>query len=327
MNHKIAFPTIACQNPNCEYYLTSEGSSVIKNGRNTAGNQTFFCKHCRTYFPETKNTPYYRSRISKEKIMLIFLLFREKIPIIGVIRVLEHHEDTIIKYFKKFANHAMQINDYFLVEIECGEIEIDEIWTYIMKKKKNVQDNDNKSWGDFWIFTAVKRDTKLLICFKGGKRTQETCNEFISELFERVELPTPDKPIKIYSDGNFDYIDPIAKTYCDPCLEYGQIIKEIENGVVIGIQKRSIFNVHDLSKISTSIVEGMNNKLRQKLSRLGRKVSSFSKTTAGMLMSLNIFPFVSNFMDAKNGLTPMMAEGITEIPWSVDMFLNYRHQL
>ena len=44
-------------------------------------------------------------------------------------------------------------------------------------------------------------------------------------------------------------------------------------------------------------------------------------------MSLNIFQFVSNFMDIKKGETPMMREGITEEPWTEDMFLNYHYQL
>lgn len=79
------------------------------------------------YFPETKNTPYYRSHIPKERIQLIFLLFGEKIPINGIIRVLKHYEDTIMRYYNKFAEHAININDIFLVEIELGEIEIDEI--------------------------------------------------------------------------------------------------------------------------------------------------------------------------------------------------------
>jgi IS1 family transposase/transposase-like protein len=327
MKCQIVSPTITCQNPDCEYYLTSEGSHVIKNGRNKAGHQTFYCKHCKKYFPETKNTPFYRSHLSKEQIMLMFLLFREKISILGITRVLMHHEDTIMSYFKKFAYHAMNINDFFILEIECGEIEMDEIWTYIMKKNKNLESGDDNSWGDFWIFTAVKRDSKLLICFKGGKRDQETCNEFVNELFERLQLPKPDNRIKFFTDGNYNYIDPIAKTYCEPCMEYGQIIKQKENGRIVSIERRSIFNVHDFYNISTSIVEGMNNKLRQKVSRLGRKVSSFSKTTEGMLMSLNIFQFVSNFMDIKNGRTPMMAEGITDRPWTSEMFLNYHHQL
>jgi len=327
MSTKMLPSAITCQNPKCDYYLTSEGSHLIKNGRNTAGNQTFYCKHCKTYFPETKNTPFYRSHLSKEKIMLIFLLFGEKISINGIIRVLMHHEDTILSYYKKFASHAMKINDYFTVEIECGEIEMDEIWTYIMKKNKNLKDGDDPSWGDFWIFTAVKRNSKLLICFKGGKRNQETCDEFISELFERMELPKPENPIILYTDGNYNYIDPIAKTYCEPCLEYGQIIKEKENGEIISIQKRNIVNVQDLSNISTSVVEGINNKLRQKVSRLGRKVSSFSKTIGGMVMALNIFQFISNFIDVKNGQTPMMAEGITDKPWTAEMFLRYTHQL
>ena len=327
MTQEIVSHPIPCQNPDCEYYLTVEGSDIMKNGKNSAGNQTFLCKHCGKYFTETKNTPYYRSHIPRERIHLIFLLFGEKIPINGIIRVLKHHEDTIMRYYNKFAEHAININDMFLVEIELGETEIDEIWTYIMKKRKNIEDGDDPSWGDFWIFTAVKRESKLLICFKGGKRNQNTCDEFINELFERVKLPTPENPIKIYSDGNYNYINSIEATYCEPCVEYGQIIKESKNGDINDIEKRCIFNIFDLDNISTSVVEGMNNKLRQKLSRLGRKVSSFSKTIEGMLKSLNIFQFVSNFMDQKKGLTPMMAEGITDRPWTVEMFLSYHHQL
>ena len=83
----------------------------------------------------------------------------------------------------------------------------------------------------------------------------------------------------------------------------------------------------DLSDVSTSIVEGYNNKLRQKLSRLGRKVASFSKTVEGTVMALNLFQFVSNFMDIKEGQTPIMREGLFEKPWTEHDFLNYHFQL
>ena len=319
--------SMVCQNPQCIYYLTFEGREIVKNGRNSAGNQTFFCKHCGKYFCETKNTPVYRSHLSKEEIKLIFRLLCEKISINGIIRVLKHHEDTIMRYLRRFAEHAALINKYIIINIGVSEIELDELWSFIFKKNKNLTENDDITYGDFWIFTAIKRDSKLFICFLGGKRNSHTCEKFINLLFDRMELPTPDNPIRISTDGNHDYQSAISKVYCEPCVKYGQIIKEKENGLLINIIKRQIFNEVDLSDVSTSVVEGYNNKLRQKLSRLGRKVASFSKTVEGMIMALNIFQFVSNFMDIKDGQTPMMREGLFKKSWTEDDFLNYHFQL
>lgn len=45
---------ITCQNPDCAYFLVDEGKIITKNGHNPAGNQQFFCHHCRRYFIETK---------------------------------------------------------------------------------------------------------------------------------------------------------------------------------------------------------------------------------------------------------------------------------
>jgi len=327
MSRNRSETSMTCQNQECIYYLTFEGREIVKNGRNPAGNQTFFCKHCGKYFSETKNTPLYRSHLSKEEIILIFRLLCEKISINGIIRVLKHHEETIFRYLRRFAEHASMINNYIIINIKVGDIELDELWSFIFKKNKNLNENDDITYGDFWIFTAIKRDSKLFICFQGGKRNSKTCEKFINLLFDRMELPKPDNPIRISTDGHHDYSSEIAKVYCEPCVKYGQIIKERENGLIIDIIKRQVFNEVDLSDVSTSVVEGYNNKLRQKLSRLGRKVASFSKTVEGMIMALNIFQFVSNFMDIKNGQTPMMREGLFKKPWTGDDFLNYHYQL
>ena len=319
--------SITCQNPDCIFYLTFEGGHIMKNGRNSAGNQTFFCKHCGKYFSETKNTPLYRSHLSLDEIKLIFRLLCEKISINGIIRVLKHHEETIFRYMKRFAEHAELINKFILTNLKIGDVELDELWSFIFKKNKNLNENDDPTYGDYWIFTAIKRDTKLFICFQGGKRDSSTCKMFINLLFERMQLPKPDNPMVISTDGHHDYATEISKVYCEPCVKYGQLIKEKANGLIISIIKRQVFNEVDLSNISTSVVEGYNNKLRQKMSRLGRKVASFSKTGEGLVMALNIFQFVSNFMDIKDGQTPLMREGLVEKPWNEDNFLTYHFQL
>jgi hypothetical protein len=42
---------------------------------------------------------------------------------------------------------------------------------------------------------------------------------------------------------------------------------------------------------------------------------------------LDLFQFVSNFIDAKEGMTPTMREGITDHIWTWREFLTYHFQL
>ncbi len=71
MSWARSYSSMTCQNSACDFYLLEEGKDLIKNGKNCAGNQQYFCKHCRTYFTETKNTPFYRSHLPREHVELI----------------------------------------------------------------------------------------------------------------------------------------------------------------------------------------------------------------------------------------------------------------
>ena len=83
----------------------------------------------------------------------------------------------------------------------------------------------------------------------------------------------------------------------------------------------------EIEAISTSIVEGYNNKIRQRLSRFGRKTAAFSKKIMPCIAVLNVFQFVSNFIEDKGGETPAMKEGITDHVWTWREFLTYHIQL
>src|SRR3989344_5172212 len=57
-----------CQNNCCKFFRKEKGKDIIKQGKNYAGHMRFLCKHCRTYFVETKGGPLYRRRLSERKI-------------------------------------------------------------------------------------------------------------------------------------------------------------------------------------------------------------------------------------------------------------------
>jgi transposase-like protein len=128
--------TITCQNPDCQYYLTEAGKDVLKNGRNCTGNQQYLCKHCGKYFIETKNTPLYNSRLDRSSVELICKHNMEKTSIRGVERVTGHHRDTVSRYYHLIGEHAEILNEYYLRNIASGQVELDEIWTFVQKKQK-----------------------------------------------------------------------------------------------------------------------------------------------------------------------------------------------
>lgn len=111
-------------------FLVEEGKSITKNGRNHAGNQQYLCHHCGRYFIETKNTPLYHSCLSHSKVILIAKHSKEKTSVRGVYRVLDHHRDTISKYFQLIGQYAEILNDHFIRGVSAGDCEFDEIRSF-----------------------------------------------------------------------------------------------------------------------------------------------------------------------------------------------------
>ena len=111
-------------------------------------------------------------------------------------------------------------------------------------------------------------------------------------------------------------------------MNYDQVIKVKKRNKLVCVIREKIFGNPDISSISTSIVEGYNNKIRQRLSRFGRKTASFSKIVRGYITALNIFQFVHNFIDIKQSRqSPAMLESITDHQWNWTKFLTYHVQL
>lgn len=197
------------------------------------------------------------------------------------------------------------------------------------KKNKNCEDPEQEGVGDFWIYTAIKSDSGLLIAYCGGKRSNATCARFLDSVFKRVQLPDPKTKIIVSTDGNFQYVDTLADLYCETCIDYGQVIKRKENNRLVEIIRVKTMGDPKISSISTSIVEGYNNKIRQRVSRFVRKTASFSKSVSSCINALDLFQFVNNFIDLKKNKrkTPAMIEKISDHIWTWGEFLSHHIQL
>jgi hypothetical protein len=166
-----------------------------------------------------------------------------------------------------------------------------------------------------------------MIAHHAGKWTGATCAQFLFRLFSRLRVPQPPARISITTDGNPQYLAVLTRQCQEPGIDYGRVIKHREGNRLVAVIRERVFGNPTIASISTSRVEGYNNKIRQRVSRFARKTASFSKTIVAHTRLMDLFQFVSNFIEAKEGTTPAMREGSTDHIWTWREFLTYHFQL
>jgi len=128
-----------CQNPICRYYQTEKGKDIIKSGKyKSTGHQRFYCKHCKTYFMETKGTPLYRKQLHESEIIDICKHLVEKNGIRSIERITGHHRDTIGRLLEDMAEHAEVMNAYLIKNLGLTPFECDDLWSFVKKNKKTL---------------------------------------------------------------------------------------------------------------------------------------------------------------------------------------------
>jgi len=144
------------------------------------------------------------------------------------------------------------------------------------------------------------------------------------DIKEKLEIPTPENKLNIFSDGNDDYTKVIFETYNLNCVNYGQKIKSQNGKKIIPAIKRIVYGSFDIKEIETNTVESINSVLREKISRLIRKTKKISKTKYALDSAICLFKFNWNFIHKrhKHSLTPAMMEGITNKFWTWGNFLH-----
>jgi transposase-like protein len=140
-NNPANHATLVCQNPKCTHYLKEKDKHIIKQGKyHTTNHQRYQCKHCHTFFMETKGTPLYRKHLTEQQITNICKHLVEKNGIRSIERLTGHHRDTIGTLLEDMAEHASEVNAYFMKDLGLSQYECDEIWTFIKKKKRHLSE-------------------------------------------------------------------------------------------------------------------------------------------------------------------------------------------
>jgi IS1 family transposase len=234
------------------------------------------------------------------------------------------HRDTVMRLGVRVGQASAKIMDEKMRNLNCANIEVDEIWGFIGAKRNNATATGN--YGDVWTFISLDADSKLIPNFIVGKRDSYHANAFISDLAERLL-----KRVQLSSDSLKAYADAVERGFGSN-VDYGQISKtysvthltkeaagRYSPAQVVKTEKAIINGMPDVNRISTSHVEKQNHTLRMHCRRLTRLTNAFSKKLenfeAAIAMNFCYYNFVKTHGAIR--MTPAQAAGVENSAWTI----------
>lgn len=126
-----------CWNSECPTYgIKGKGNIVEKEKIGKQGHMLYRCRTCNHCFSETRGTPFFGLKTAKEEILRALAMIPEKGSIRGVARATGHKPNTICDWIKLAGEHCKEVTEYFLQDLQLTRVQVDEIWSYIKKRKK-----------------------------------------------------------------------------------------------------------------------------------------------------------------------------------------------
>jgi len=238
------------------------------------------------------------------------------------------HRDTIMRLGVKVGQKCQLMLDKTMKNIKSNKIQVDEIWGFVKKKEKNVKPGEEKV-GSVWTFVALDPETKIVPCYRIGKRDAETANAFIMDLAARLK-----NRVQLSSDGLPSYLEAVEKGFGEE-VEYAQIIKtytkkkkDVEEALAatdqqddkkINVEKTIVIGNPIEKDISTSLIERQNLTMRINNRRLTRKTNGFSKKYENFEAAIGLYFACYNFVNIHSSLrvTPAMEAGVTDRLWEI----------
>jgi len=258
-----------------------------------------------------------------EKQVQVISALAEGSSIRSIERMTGINRNTIMNLGVRIGKGCARLLDAKMRDLECNNLQFDELWGFIGKKEAQLKEDDDPTKGDVWTFCALDAETKLIPAFKVGKRTAATTQAFVADVATRIK----NKP-QISTDGFAKYIAAVRGSFGSD-IDYGQIIKTYgpapaayshRNGdQVCSVRKAYVSGNPDPKLVSTSYIERANGTTRHHMKRLARLTYAFSKKfenfEAAVALNFAYYNLVRTHGTLK--CTPAMAAGVERSFWTV----------
>ncbi|KMK67148.1 transposase [Puniceibacterium sp. IMCC21224] len=260
---------------------------------------------------------------------LIIRLLVEGNSIRATTRIADVSKNTVTKLLEDAGKACAVYHDANVRNVAAKHVQADEIWAFCYAKARNVADAKAapSDAGDIWTWTAMDRDSKLMISYTVGDRSQGTAREFMFDLASRLA-----NRIQLTTDGHGGYLKAVTDAFSGE-VDYAMLIKQYGDPTgtkgherkyspaeCTGAIKEAIFGKPDMAEVGTSHIERQNLTMRMGMRRFTRLTNAFSKKAENHAYAVALHFMHYNFCRVHKTLrmTPAMAANVTDRLWDVE---------
>jgi IS1 family transposase len=241
-------------------------------------------------------------------------------------------KNTIAKLLIELGAACSKYQDEKLRNLQCKTVQVDEIWSFIGAKQKNVRVYEDMPWrGDCWTWVAIDADSKLIVSFLVGNRDYGSARTFVEDLASRLA-----NRVQLTSDGHKTYLLTVGEAFAYD-VDYAMLHKiyggdyqahgpekRYSPAVCVGCEKHVKIGNPDPKKISTSFVERQNLTMRMSMRRFTRLTNAFSKKAENHVAAIALHYMHYNFVRIHQTLrvTPAIEAGLATSPWTIDELVS-----
>ena len=129
---------LGCPNPDCSAYGQRGQSNLRPHGWSTADKRVrcLRCTTCGQHFSERANTPLFGLRTNEDTLVAIAKHLAEGTGCRATARLCGVSLNTVLRFTQRFGQHAETFHDSRVRGIQPQQIQPDEAWAFVGKKRQ-----------------------------------------------------------------------------------------------------------------------------------------------------------------------------------------------
>jgi IS1 family transposase len=234
--------------------------------------------------------------------------------------------NTVVKMLIDAGKACAKYQHEVMTNLTCSKLQLDEIWSFVYAKDKNIPAAmaGQTGVGSIWTWIAIDAETKLIPSWLVGGRDAGYAKAFVVDLAGRLA-----HRVQITSDGHAAYLQAVDYAFAGE-VDYAQLIKvygpspdpehRYSPAECIDCAIQVVSGRPNTDDISTSFVERQNRQVRMRNRRFTRLTDAFSKKLANLEHSVALHFFVYNFITRHGTLRmpPALKAGVADHWWTYE---------